>query len=162
MVIILKNLNKKLKRLINKLKEDTKKQDPYIKKCKKYNKDITFIDDVEIMFEPIDVSAKTINGIIILNQKLLKDGDWDDIMKYIIHEVTHCFQQEAGLVNEQVEKDKYLDDDNEKEAFRAQLEYMDTHETNEEIQEYLENLLDHHNVKRHQRKEYIKELTKDI
>jgi len=162
MVITLTRLSKLYDGLIKKIKKEVKKEEPYKEKCKKYNKDIDFVDSVEIKFEPLDVSAKTINGIIILNENLLKSEKWEDIMRYVIHELTHCFQQEAGMVKGKVDKDKYLDDENEQEAFQAQIEYMDDHESPEKIQLYLEQLLDHHDVKGKKRKEYIQELTKDI
>jgi len=163
MVITLSQISKKLHdRLIKKMREDVKKQDPYIKKCKEYGKDLDFVDSIKIMFEPLDVSAKTINSVVVLNEELLKSDKWEDIMRYIVHELTHCFQQQAGEVDGKVDKDKYLDDENEQQAFQAQIEYMDDHEPPEEIQRYLEQLLDHHNIKGPKRKHYIKELTKDI
>lgn len=163
MVITLSPLTKKLHRLIEKMKEDVKKQEPYIEKCKEYGESPDFIDNVEIKIEPLDVSAKTINGVVIINQNIVLNGDWEDIIRYVIHEVIHCFQQENGMVDGKTKKDKYLDDENEQEAFQVQLEYMDDHEPPEKVQEYLENLLDHHNIKdTKKRKEYIKELTKNI
>lgn len=162
-MITLVSLTKKLHKLIEKMKEDVKKQEPYIKKCEEYGEDVDFIDNVEIKIEPLDVSAKTINGVIIINENIVLNSDWEDIEKYVIHEVSHCLQQEHGLVNEKVEKDKYLDDKNEQEAFQVQLEYMDDHEPPEKVQKYLEQLLDHHNIKdKSKRKEYIKKLTKNI
>jgi len=152
-----------MKGLIRKLKNAVKKEEEYIEKCEKYNKDVDFIDDVNISFDDeLDVSAKTVNGEIFLNGKLFDEGEWDDKMRYIIHEVTHCFQQEAGKVDGKVDKDNYLDDDNEQEAFRAQISYMADHDSPEELQRYLEQLLDHHDIKGRERREKIKELTKDI
>lgn len=108
------------------------------------------------------MSAKTINGLVVLNENLIETGKWEDIMRYVIHEVVHVMQQEAGKVQGKVDKDEYLDDENEQEAFQAQIEYMDDHEPPEKIQQYLEQLLDHHDVKGPKRKHYIRELTKDI
>ncbi len=152
----------KQRRLIQKMKGQIKKEEPFLEKCKKYKKDPNFIDGVKISFEPLDVSAKTVNGIVILNEELLNKGDWDDIMRYVVHEVTHVFQQEAGKVSGKTDDDDYLDDPNEQEAFQAQIEYMDDHGSAEELQEYLENLLDHHDIKGKERKEKVRILTKDI
>jgi len=154
-------MNKIYQKLVKRLKKDLKNQEQYEEKCKEYQEDKDFIDSVEIFFAPMDVSAKTVNGTIILNENLL-EGEWDEIQRYIIHELTHVLQQINGLVDGPIEKGKYLDDENEQEAFRIQLDYMSDHDTPEEIQEYLENLLDHHNIKGKKRQEYIKELTKDI
>ena len=149
------------RKLIIKLKRALQKEQSFIDKCKEYDRDPSFVEDVHISFEPLDVSAKTVNGRVYLNEKLFDGGDWDDQMRYCIHECVHVAQQEAGVVDGKVEKDSYLDDENEQEAFQVQLEYMDEH-TPEEIQEYLEHLLDHHDIKGKERKEKIKELTKDI
>lgn len=149
--------------MINKLKEEIKKEDEYIDKCEKYEKDINFINSVPISFDDeLDVSAKTINGEIFLNGKLFDDDDWNNKMRYMIHEITHVMQQDAGQVNGKTDKNHYLDDKNEQEAFQAQISYMSEHDTPEEIQKYLEQLLDHHNIKGKERKEKIKELTKNI
>jgi len=151
-----------MRRFICKLKFALKKEEPFLEKCKEYKKDPSFVDDVKISFEPLDVSAKTINGVIILNEELLDNGDWDDIMRYIVHEMTHVLQQEAGMVDGKTDDEDYLDDRNEQEAFQAQIEYMDDHGSAEELQEYLENLLDHHDIKGKERKDKIRILTKDI
>lgn len=149
------------KRLIAKLKEALKKEPAFMEKCKEYNRSPNFIDDVKITFEPLDVSAKTINGRIILNETLFDKGDWHDQMRYMTHESCHVLQQEGGYVDGPVDRDNYLDDPNEQEAFKVQLEYMDEH-TPEEVQTYLENLLDHHDIRGEERREKIEELTKDI
>lgn len=155
-------MNKAFVKLVDRLKKDLKNQDVYIEKCKEYQEDIDYVDDIEIYFAPLDVSAKTVNGTIILNENLIESDDWEDIQRYTIHELTHCFQQENGLVDGPI-KGRYLDDENEQEAFKAQLEYMSEYDSPEEIQEYLEQLLDHHNINNEkQREKYIKKLTEDI
>lgn len=143
---------------MEKLKADLKNEEEYLEKCKEYGKDTNFVDSVNITFEPLDVSAKTTNGHIQLNEKLL-DAPWKDKMRYAIHELTHCFQQEAGLVDGKTKKRDYLDDPNEQEAFEAQISYMKEHESEREVQEYIENLLDHHNIKGKEREEKKEELT---
>lgn len=149
-------------RLIDRLKKDLKQQEPYIKKCEEYREDIDFIDNIKVYFKPLDVSAKTVNGIIILNEDLILSGNWEDIQRYLVHEFSHVLQQKNNKVDGRVDKDKYLDDENEQEAFQAQLEYMSDHDPPEKIQQYLEQLLDHHNIKEPKRIHYIRELTKDI
>lgn len=138
--------------LVKKMKTDVKDEKEYLEMCEKYDKDIDFIDGVKISFAPLDVSAKTINGEVILNEKLL-DESWEDKIKYIVHEITHVSQQESGLVDGKTDKEDYLDDPNEQEAFEAQISYMKRHESPEEVQEYIENLLDHHDIKGKEREE---------
>jgi hypothetical protein len=154
-------MNKRL--LILKFKKNLKNQPVYLDLCKKYKEDIEIIDDVKISFLPLDVSAKTINGQIIINEELLKNKDWVEVERYFIHELTHVFQQKHNKVQGVVDKEDYLDDKNEQEAFQAQIEFMDDNgNSEEEIQEYLEHLLDHHDIKGKERKEKIKILTKNI
>jgi hypothetical protein len=133
-----------------------------LEKCKKYNKDVNLVDSVKISFDPnLDVSAKTVNGEIFLNDKLF-DRDWDTQMRYVVHEMVHVMQQESGKVKEKVDKDDYLDDENEQEAFTSQISYMCDHDTPEEVQQYIEDLLTHHDIKGKERKEKAKELTEDL
>lgn len=150
------------RKLIQKMKKQIQKEEVFLEKCKEYGRDPSFVNDAKITFEPLDVSAKTVNGDVILNEKLFEDGDWEDIMRYVLHELCHVLQQEAGKVDGKVDKEDYLDDDNEQEAFRTQISYMADHESPEELQEYLEQLLDHHDIKGRERKEKIRELTKDL
>ena len=149
--------------LVSELKKEIKKEEEYIEKCKEYNTPINFIDSVPISFDDeLEVSAKTINKEIILNGKLFDKGDWVDLMRYIIHEFCHVLQQVNGMVEGKVDKEDYLDDDNEVEAFQAQLSYMSKHDSPEEIQEYLEHLLDHHDIKGKEREEKKEKLTEEI
>jgi hypothetical protein len=116
---------------------------------------ISFDDD-------LDVSAKTVNCEIFLNGKLFDEGNWDDQMRYVVHEIIHVMQQEAGEVNGQTSDEDYLDDENELEAFKAQISYMSDHEPPEEIQQYLEQLMDHHDMQGKERRLKIEELTEEI
>ena len=50
-----------------------------------------FLKCVSISFDELDVSAKTTNGNIILNQKLI-DKPFPVMMRYVIHELTHAVQ----------------------------------------------------------------------
>jgi hypothetical protein len=150
------------RKLIQKIKKQIKKEESFLGKCKEYNRDPSFVDDVKIDFKPLDVSAKTVNGDVIINEQLLEKGDWDDIMRYVTHELCHVLQQEAGKVDGVTDKEDYLKDENEVEAFGVQVEYMDEHVPEKELQEYLEDLLDHHGVEGKERKKILRDLTKDI
>lgn len=155
--------NKDKKKLIGKIKELVKKEQAYLDLCEEYNKDINFIDEVSISFDDeLDVSAKTVNGDVFINGKLLNKGDLVDVIRYACHELTHVLQQSSGLVRETFDKEDYLDDPNEQEAFQYQIQYMKDHVSQEEIQEYLEHLLDHHGIEGKERREKIKKLTENI
>ena len=147
---------------VKKLKDMVKKEDVFIDKCKEYNKSPSFIDDVKISFDKdLDVSAKTINGEVFLNESLFNDKIEKQV-RYIIHELTHVMQQDAGKVHGKTKKEDYLDDHNEIEAFNTQLEYMCDHETSEEVIEYIENLLDHHRISGKERREKAKKLVETL
>ena len=156
------NRKAKQRKILQKAKRQIKTEPAFLEICKEYDVDPGAIDDVKVSFKPLDVSAKTVNGEIFLNDRLFDAGDMDDVKRYLIHETTHVFQQEAGKVDGQVDKDDYLDDENEQEAFQVQLEFMDDHYTQEEMQKYMEQLLDHHEIKGKERKQKIRELTKKI
>ena len=151
------------KALIGELKAAIKQEEEYIEKCQEYGASVNFIDAVPISFDDnLDVSAKTVNKEIFLNGKLFDKGDWVDLMRYVLHEAIHVLQQANGMVDGKTDKEDYLDDDNEIEAFQAQLSYMSKHEDPKEIQEYLENLLDHHDIKGKEREEKKEKLTEEI
>lgn len=151
--------------IIKRIKKEIKNEDAYKEICKKKNKPLDIIDKVNINFIELDVSARTANARIDLNEKLL-DGPFRDIMRYIVHEITHVFQQIDGDVDEgsaNKSGDDYLADDNEEEAFGFQVDYMKDHYPDMEIVNYLEQLLDHHKIfNKKERKERIRELTGDM
>lgn len=124
--------------------------------CDKYGEKPDFIDSIPIRFEPLDVSAKTVNGEIILNSKLF-DGEYRDNMRYLIHEFVHCLQQDNGKVDGKKGGD-YLDDPNEIEAFKAQIDFMEDCYDEKEIQQYLDQLMDHHDIKGRERQRKIRQL----
>lgn len=147
---------------VKELKELVKKDEVFIDKCKEYDTDPSFVDSVKVSFSPtLDVSAKTINGEIFLNDKLFHD-DMSVQARYILHELTHCLQQDNNMVSGKTDKEDYLDDENEQEAFGAQIAYMCEHEDAEEIQNYIENLLDHHNIKGKERREKAKKIIEEM
>jgi len=146
-------------KLIEELRKSLKGTPVAHRLCDKYGEDPDFVDDIPIRFEPLDVSAKTVNGEILLNSKLL-EGEFRDDMRYLVHEFTHCLQQEHGKVDESTKDEDYLDDPNEKEAFKAQVDFMETAYTPAEIQTYLDGLMKHHDVRGKERLKKIKELAK--
>lgn len=158
----IKRISDKYNNRIKDLKELIKKDDIYINKCKEYGKNINFIDDVNVSFsDDLDVSAKTINGEIILNGKLFNQEITIQI-RYLQHELVHVLQQASGKVNGKTEKEDYLDDKNEQEAFSTQIAYMCEHDTPEQIVDYIENLLDHHDIHGKERKEKAKKILDNL
>lgn len=133
--------------LILKAKEFLKKDDTMKKIVKEYNCDVSIIDHIPTCFKQLDVSAKTAHGIVYINSKLLKDGDFTKDYGYLIHEYTHWFQQCFGKQATQGADDgSYLDNPYEQEGFQNQIEFIDDHFGEEEAEDYVDNLLDYHDV----------------
>lgn len=152
-------LEDKARKDLKHIRAALKKEPIVIKEFKKYNRDINDIDDVSIKFDPnLDVSAKTINGDIFLNAKMLEDN-WKDYFHYAVHEITHYLQHTSGQCNEpNNEKENYLDNENEVEAFQNQLKYREKTEPHSEIEKYLKDLFDKHQIPKKERPEKKKEL----
>ena len=150
---------------IEEAKQLLRSNSTYKEMCKEFKVHQDIIDLVPIRFgENLDVSAKTIRGIIILNKKLLKDDNFKNNLHYIIHEIGHYFQMISRTHPTQGADDgKYLDNPDELEAFKYQLEYMDDRYGDEEADKYMDHLLDHHDVEdKKERTEKKKELSERI
>jgi hypothetical protein len=136
-----------LLRLINKAKSNLKNDPTMIDICKKYNQPIEIIDLIPTYFANIDTSARTNHGIVILNYKLLCDGDFHEDYGYLIHEYTHYFQQTCNEKPTKSSDDgEYLDNPYEIEGFQNQTLYIAQHQGEDKAEEYIENLLDHHDI----------------
>jgi hypothetical protein len=128
------------------MKECVKKDSAVIEKFKEYDIPIDKIDGVHVEFKDLDVSAKTKNAKIYLNKKMLEpDSKIKDPTHYLAHELTHWLQQTTGNVAGHKVED-YLDKPTEVEAFQVQIEFKEKHEGEEEADEYVEELLDHHDI----------------
>jgi hypothetical protein len=136
-----KTLNRMLKKMRERLKQDEVVQ----KMFKEYEVDISEIDLIPMKFGKIDVSAKTDHGVLIFNYKLLCDGDFLQDYSYGVHEITHWLQQTTGTKPTQSADDgDYLHNKFEQEGFQNQVEYIANNEGKEEAEEYVDDLLEHH------------------
>ena len=146
-------------RFIKEMKETIKKDPEIIAKFKEYNVPLSDIDIVSVGFCPLDVSAKTKNKKIYLNEEMLNDDSKvKDPTHYLAHEIIHYLQQ---LTNKNLAKNKaddYLDKPTEMEAFQTQVDFKKRHENEEEAENYVDRLLDHHDIEGKERKEKKKEL----
>jgi hypothetical protein len=138
---------KTLNRLIKKLRVFLK-QDPVVQQMfEEYGVDIEELDYIPMMFGNLDVSAKTDHGIIIYNYKLLTDGDFFKDFSYGVHEMTHWLQQTTGdKPTKSSDEGEYLKNPYEQEGFQNQVEYIAEHFGDGEAEEYVDNLLEHHEV----------------
>jgi hypothetical protein len=150
-----------LLRMINKAKEFLKKDEVMQRVCEDHGVDIDVIDYIPTAFADLDVSAKTDKGVVYLNYKLLCDGDFFKDYGYLIHEYSHHLQQcyHDGPTNSSSE-DSYLDNPAEEEAFSNQVEFLADEFGKEEAEDYVDNLLEHHELegkKRDEKKEQLME-----
>ncbi len=144
---------------IKRLKEELKKEPIAKRLFKKYDRPISDVDKMSVEFVPLDVSAKTIDGDIFLNENM-KDKSDEHILAYLLHESAHFCQHLSNkcLDEESITDDNYLDNPSEQEAFRAQLDYKLDNESKEEVKDYLTQLFDRYDLSRKERKEKMKEL----
>lgn len=143
-------------KIVRKMKERVKRDPKVISKFKEYNIPISDIDIVHVEFCPLDVSAKTKDRKIYINEHLLTDSDQDPT-HYLVHELMHYLQQVSGSVKRN-SADDYLDKPTEEEAFKAQIDWKKRREGHDEAEEYTENLLDHHDLDGKKREKKKKEL----
>jgi len=148
--------------LINRCKDRCKGLSQYKKIVKEYRDDhgldidIDTIDGVSIRFsDEIDSSAKTVNGEISLNEEIIgksdlgkeveESSDEDLVTRYILHEMVHVFQHMKNEGKSIKKEKEYLNREEEREAFQAQISFMK--DNGEDILSYLRRVLDLHDVK---------------
>lgn len=145
---------------IDECKKHLKNDETYIDICKEYDVDKNFIDFVPVCFKNIDVSAQTNHGIIFINN-LLKDNSLDEICGYLLHEFIHFLQQlnEPTIIQED---ENYLDNKFELESFQNQVKYINDNEGEDKADEYVEDLVDYHDIPKKQVEKKKKELSKKL
>lgn len=154
-----RKLDEKAKSDLEHIRKALKKEPIALKEFEKYKRDINEVNNVSIQFDPdLDVSAKTVNGDIFLNAKMLEDN-WQDYFHYILHEITHYLQHTSGDCNGHGKSnEEYLDNPAEIEAFKNQLHYREKTEDKKTVNKYLKDLFDKHNVPKKEREEKKEEL----
>jgi hypothetical protein len=149
---------KSLNRMIGKAKKYIKSNEVWQKICKEYDEDADIIDYIPMMFGDLDVSAKCDHGIVILNYKLLCDGDFVKDFSYLIHECTHWFQQcYSNKATRSSDDGNYLKNPYEQEGFANQVEYINDQFGKQEAVQYVDDLLEHHDVEDKKEKKELKE-----
>ena len=146
MIIISKYANKvdleeKIE-ILTKIKQEIKESPIAIEIAKEHGKPDDFLEGIPIEFsDDIDVSAKTVNSKIMINESLL-EKPFNVIMRYVIHELVHAFQhmERDGAHEDPYADDDYLDREDEQEAFSKQIEFQQKSEGPAATQEYVENL----------------------
>jgi len=138
------------------VKDDSSVQD----KFKEYGVPLNKIDSVHISFEELDVSAKTKDKKIYLNEDMLKpDSKIKDPGMYVCHEIIHFLQQTTGKnMDKHHEEDEYLEKETEVEAFSVQEDYLEDTQGEEAAEEYISGLLDYHDYKGKKREDKKEEI----
>ena len=150
-------------RLINKVKNSLKNDDVFKDMCKECGVSIDVIDLIPVKFGPLEVSARTANAVITLNDNLLTDGRFEMIPNLLIHEIKHHIDQVFGdHATQGAQQGDYLRNEDEASAFKIQLEYMADHFGKGEAERYSEHLLDHHDKKGPERAELTEELLSKV
>jgi hypothetical protein len=136
---------KTLLKLIERAKKYLKTNEVFQDMCKEYGVDTDIVYLIPIKFGDLDVSARTERGVITLNYKLLCDGDFFKDYHYLVHECEHYLQQCYGERSTKGADDgDYLSNSFEQEGFQRQLEYIDDEFGEDEAENYVNHLLDHH------------------
>lgn len=154
---------KSLNRMINKARKYLKENEVWQRICKEYDEEPGIIDLIPIKFGNLDVSAKCDHGIVILNYKLLCDGDFFKDFSYLVHECSHWFQQCYNDKPTQGADDgDYLHNEFEQEGFANQVEYIADQFGEDEAESYVDNLLEHHDKDGKEKKELKEVLMENV
>lgn len=131
--------------LLSKVKNEIKNNDVLINMFKKYKVDLDYLDLFPMTFADLEVSARSDHGIIYFNYKLLENPE--QLNHYMIHELTHVAQQCFRTTATQGANDgDYLDNKFEQEGFRNQTEYLSETRGDNVAENYIDKVLDHHEV----------------
>lgn len=144
--------------VIGRAKKFLKSNDVMKRICKENGESVDIIDLIPTMFDDIDVSAKTDHGIVVLNYKLLCDGDFFKDYMYLIHEYSHYFQQCWGHKPTNTSKEYYLDNKFEQEGFQNQIEFMSDSFGKNEAEKYVDHLLNYHKIEKEKEKKDKKKI----
>lgn len=139
------------------VKQKLKQNDVIRKSFEENGLSVDEIDDIPVCFADIEVSARTDHGIIYLNTELW--GQKDEVDHYLAHEFEHFTQQTTGDgPTKGSTDDTYLDNEFEQEGFQTQTKYISDTRGDSEAKEYIEQVMDHHDVPSEERKSRKKEL----
>jgi hypothetical protein len=157
-----KPLEKKAE-LVAKVKKYIMADEVYRELCQEYNRSPSILDGIPVVFtDDIDVTAKTINAKVFLNSSLMDEGI-HIIARYLLHELTHCFQHMEKEGKKRKEKDKvYLNRPEELEAFQYQIKFDSKKRPDHKVNDYVNNLISYHKIPKEERKKKKEELTEKI
>ena len=149
--------------MVAKIKDYLRADETYKDLCNEYQLDPDILDGIPVVFtDEIDVTAKTINAKVFLNTSLL-DEKIEIIGRYLLHELTHCFQHMEKEGKKTKKKNKvYLNRPEELEAFQYQIKFDAKKRSDDEVNKYINDLLSYHNIPKENRKNKKEELMKKL
>lgn len=148
-----------VEQFIRDMKEALKKDPIIVGKFAEYEVPLDEIDSVSVKFCPLEVSAKTKNKCIYLNESMLDDdSDVKDPASYMVHEIIHYLQQRTEKNTGKNKTDDYLDMPSEEESFSTQIDFKKEREGRDAAEKYTDDLLSYHDYSGAERKEKKEEL----
>lgn len=158
-----KNKLEKTTKMVAKLKDFLKADQTYRDLCEEYDHDESIIDGIPVVFtSEIDVTAKTVNAKVFINTSII-DDKFEIVARYLLHELTHCFQHMEKEGKKNKEKNKvYLNRPEEMEAFQYQIEFDARKRSGKKVNEYVNDLLSYHNIPKEKRPAKKEELMSKI
>lgn len=153
-----------LLRMINRAKKFLKEDKIWQDECKKWGEDPSIIDIIPVCFGKLDVSGKTLKGVITLNIKMLtEENPGDAIAQYLVHECVHALQQTCSTEATKSSDDgEYLKNKHEQDAFSTQIALIDKHKGKEEAVEYASDLISYHDIDNKDKKQIENKLLSKI
>jgi len=152
------------KEFFDKLKEELKNEEFVRSIFDVYGLPIDTLDDIHMSFDDdLDVSAKTKGDKMYFNTQLLEeDSTFKEHKHYLIHELIHCLDVIThNIDHEENEKEDYLENQNELDAFQVQILYKLVNDGPKEVIRYVEQVLDHHDVKDYEKEDKARDLMGD-
>lgn len=130
--------------------------------CKEHGFDIDIIDGITLEFvDDLEASAKTVDSRIQLSSDLLQE-EFEIMMRYAIHELVHSLQHMRSEGIDPYATDEYLDREDELEAFQFQIAYDSEERGEEEALEYVEELIEYHEIPEEEKEDKKEELLDKI
>jgi hypothetical protein len=150
-------------KMVAELKDFLKADQTYRELCEEYDHDESIIDGIPVVFtSEIDVTAKTVNAKVFINTSII-DDKFEIVARYLLHELTHCFQHMEKEGKKNKEKNKvYLNRPEEMEAFQYQIEFDARKRSDKKVNEYVNDLLSYHDIPKEKRPAKKEELMSKI
>lgn len=159
-----KSVIEEKQKILAKIRVHLKNDEMAKKLIKEYKIKSWIFDAVPLDFKELKVTAKTVNGTIYLNPKII-NMSFSIVMRYVIHEFVHVLQhisEERNGDEEQDKKEEYLEREDEIEAFQHQIEYDAKHRGVDEAEKYTDELLEYHKIPKSEKKKKKEELMEKV